>query len=184
VPEDLSEASADNAEIDAALAVQFKLLSAEEKEMLSQALFPRTQTDKVQVCGKERTLRPLTIKWSKQVHILLAPFINDVQASGLRAGETDLKKLQDHIDQTELDLLKILTDVSLILAEFYGWEDVTEKIGEEDVYQAELQALVVRQMDLQKANDFLLLGLRVLVGVMQQAEIQAVRLLSMFSGQF
>lgn len=181
---DLTNAAEETATIDSAMVVQFHSLSEAEQALLSKALFPSTHTDKTMLCGQERTLRPLPIKWSKQVHVLLMPFTRDVEASGVKEGETDLSKVREQVDRSELDLLQLLVDVSLILAKFYKWDDVTEKIEEEDVYQEELQALVVTQLNLQKANDFLLMGLRVLVGVMQQAEIQAVKLLSMFSGQF
>ena len=180
--EDMHDASSETATIDAAMSVSFQSLSEEEQALLSKALFPSTHTDKVTFCGEERTLRPLTIKWSKQIHILLEPFHQDVAASGVKEGETDLSKVQEQVDKSELDLLEMLTSVARVLVTFYKWEGVAEKIADEDIYQEELQDLVNCQLRLQGSNDFLLMGLRVLVGVMQQAEIQAVKLLSMFSG--
>ena len=181
--EDMHDASNETAVIEDAMTVNFRSLTEEQQALLSKALFPSTHTDRVTFCGKERTLRPLTIKWSKQIHILLEPFHQSVASSGVREGETDLSKVQDEVDKSELDLLEMLTDVARVLVTFYKWAGVEEKIDEEDILQEELQDLVNCQLRLQRSNDFLLMGLRVLVGVMQQAEIQAVKLLSMFSGQ-
>ena len=152
------------------------LLSDEQREMLSMALFPDTHTNIVRVLEKERTLRPLPIKWAKQVHAVLAPFHEAIEKAGVKEGDTDLSKVEE--TQTEVELLELLIRVGRVLATYYKWEDVVEALDEEELTVEELQELVVTQQNLQSANDFLLMGLRVLVGVMQQAEIQSVRMMT------
>jgi len=156
-------------------------LTADQREMLSKALFPDTHTDTVEVLGVKRTLRPLPIKWSKQMHALLAPFHEGLEAAEITAEGTNIEKVKEVV-ANELDLLSLMLSASEIIATYYKWEDVLEALKSEEVLSDELQALIVVQQNLQKANDFLLMGLRMLVGVMQQAEIQSVRMLSMFSG--
>lgn len=168
--EDLTTAAESADVLEQEVRAQVGTLTAEQQEQLSKALFPDTHTDKVTLCGKERTLRPLTIKCAKQISVLLSEFQKTVEGSQ-GSGVT-----------IDVDLLDYVMGCSKILADYYGWEDVLEKIDEEDLLLSELQALVVHQMHLQEMNDFLLVPLRVLVNVMQEAEIAVIRLQTMFSG--
>jgi hypothetical protein len=148
-------------------------LTDEQRDQMSKALFPDTHTTTVMLLGEKRTLRPLPIKYSKQINALLSEFQSIVKASAEGA---------DAESAIELDLLEHVVGVSGILATFYGWPEVQAAIDEEDVMLGDLQSLIVHQMHLQEMNDFLLMPLRVLVGVMQQAEIEMIRLQSIFSG--
>jgi hypothetical protein len=178
--EDLSNASARAADLEDGKTLALKLLTIEQREMLSKTLFPDTHNDSVDIFGKSRALRPLPIKWSKQVHAMLRPFHEAVESRGVTDQDQDFEKLEEI--QTEADLVRLLLNVSGVIADFYQWADVKEAIQTEDILIEDLQALVVRQTNLQNTNDFLLTGLRVLVGVMQQAEIQSVKYQNMFSG--
>ena len=161
---------ADTIELDITEGVE--ALTPEQREQLSASLFPDTHTDKVMVLGKERLLRPLPIKYSKQINVLLSSFQKMVAASqsGVAA------------EAIEIDLLTHVVGVCGVLAKFYEWEDVQAALDEEEMQLKELQSLIVHQVHLQEMNDFLLMPLRVLVGVMQQSEIAMIRLQSIFSG--
>lgn len=145
-------------------------LTDEQKQQLSKALFPSTDTRKVTLLGEERELRPLTIKFERQLNVTLQAFQDKV------------KEGEDPTKVVDIDLLETVLDASKILATFYGWDDVKGKIEEEDVHMEELQALLVIQSQLQESNSFLLMPLRILVVVMQQAEIEMIHLQSTFNG--
>ena len=145
-------------------------LTSEQKQQLTQALFPETHTTKVTVCGVERELRPLTIKYSRMLSVKLQQFQDKVSEG------------QDENKVVDVDLLDTVIDAVKVLCTFYEWSDVLEKVEEEDCQLEELQHLLVQQVNLQDANDFLLMPLRVLVVVMQQAEIEMIHLQNTFSG--
>ncbi len=145
-------------------------LTEEQQEQLSKALFPETHTAKVTLCDKERMLRPLPVKFSRQINVKLSQFQKLVAE-----GQSDTKVV-------DIDLLDTMLETCTVLATFYEWEDVLEKIVEEEIYMPELQELLVQQTYLQDTNDFLLMPLRILVVVMQQAEIEMIHLQNTFSG--
>jgi len=145
-------------------------LSEEQQSQLSKALFPSTHTEKVTLMGKERTLRPLTIKFGRQLNVVLQSFQSKIAASA-----------DDNV-VVDIDLLDIVIDAVRVLATYYEWDDVKEALDAEDCLLPDLQGVVVQQIALQEANDFLLMPLRVLVTVMQQAEIEMLHLQNTFSG--
>lgn len=147
------------------------ILTEEQRQQLSKALFPDTYTDEVEVCGKQRKIRPLTIKPARVISSLLESF------------QTLVNEAQVSKSPIEIDVLKNILSVCSVLAGYYKWEDVKAKIEEEDVSLSELQLLIVQQVRLQDSNDFLLNGLRTLVGVMQVHEITALHLQSISNGQ-
>lgn len=149
---------------------RFDALSDDQQKALSKALFPQTHTGKVTVLGKERTLRPLTIKYARQLNAHLQAFQDKVSEGA------DEEKVVD------LDLLDTVLSACTVIAQFYGWEDVLKAVEEEDCELTEMQGLVVAQTNLQDSNDFLLMGLRLLVVVMQQAEIEMTHLQNTFRG--
>lgn len=169
VSPDLTNATAQAFQINEHIAGRTKILSAEQRAQLSQALFPETHTDKVMLVGKERTITPLPVKVSRKLNNML----QGLQAK-LEEGEG--------VKVVEVNLIDSVLEVGLCLSEFYNWEDVTEAIKEEEVMLPELQALIVMQLTLQEMNDFLLMPLRLLVGVMQQAEIEMMNMQNIFSG--
>lgn len=146
--------------LDQVLAVEASL-TEEQRSQLSKVLFPDTHTDEVDFAGAQRTLRPLTIKFSRRLDSALLPFHEKVR----KAAEAEIPF---QVDQDIVDALYIAVG---ILSEFYGWSDVLKKIAEEDVLLEELQILVVQQQHLQGDNDFLLGPLRVLIKFMQTLEI-------------
>jgi hypothetical protein len=142
-------------------------LTSEQRSQLSKVLFPDTHTDKVKLLGKERTLRPLTIKFSRRIHEALLPF-ND---KARKASEDET------VFRLDGDIVEALYSAARILSEYYGWEDVPKAVAEEDVMIDELQLLVNVQQRLQGDNDFLLAPLRVLIKLMQTREILEQRML-------
>lgn len=153
-------------------------LSEEEQEQLSKALFPDTHTDEVEVLGVERTLRPLPVKYARKVHSLLHPISTAVEEAGT---EKKSKKKGTDLDTQLLDgCLK----AAKVLCDFYGeeWADLKEALATEEIQFDEVQALLVQQAALQKANDFLLTPLRIVVGTMRFAEVAAIQYMSTFNG--
>lgn len=150
---------------------KFLALSKDEQASLSKVLFPDTHTDKIQFVGIERTLRPLTLKYSKRLFSLVSPISKQLQANA---------PTNQVVDMTA-GTVEILKDVSMVLAEFYEWGDAVEhKIREDDVSFSELQALACTQLRLNGANDFLLGPLRVVVRVMQIHEVASIKFHTMF----
>lgn len=169
VAPDLTNSTARAFQINEHIAGRTKILTDEQRQQLSQALFPDTHTDKVTLVGKERTITPLPVKVSRKLNAML----QGLQAK-LEEGEG--------VKVVEINLIDSVLEVADCLASFYGWEDVIEAIKEEEVMLPELQSLIVQQLTLQEMNDFLLMPLRLLVGIMQQAEIEMLNMQSIFSG--
>ena len=150
-------------------------LSLSEKEKLSYALFPETHTKSVQVLGKERILRPLTIKYSRIVNKLLEPYMD-------RLSKTAVEGSEEAATGVPMDLiLTSLFRVVKSMADFYGneWEDIKIAIESEDIALVEMEGVVVQQSHLNTVNDFLLVPLRTLIRMMQLQEIRNVRLESL-----
>ena len=136
-------------------------LNSEQEAQLSKVLFPDTHTDKVELLGKSRQLRPLPVKYSRALNVCLQEFYLRVEKGLSEPGTTDV------------DLLDQLLSVVDQLSEFYGWDDVKEELKElEKITTGDLQRVVVNQAALQEANDFLLMPLRVLIGMMRHVEIE------------
>jgi len=155
-------------------------LAEDERAALSKVLFPDTDVREIVILDKPRKLRPLPIKWSKQIHALVKPFQDQVG----RAIQDQIAKKADAEDVNEEHILKVLFDIADVLVTYYQWEDVKAALEEEEITLGEVQDLVVRQTTLQADNDFLLTGLRMLVTLMRQAEIRSVRLRSTLAGLF
>jgi hypothetical protein len=170
VTEPTTATGASSAVAEAQMQERLEALTDEQKGQLSKALFPDTHTEKVTVCGKDRTLRPLTIKYSRQLNVKLQGF-QDKVAEG-----------EDSSKVVDIDLLDTVLEAVNVLCTFYEWEDVLQKVADEDCELTELQGLLVQQVNLQDMNDFLLMPLRLLVVLMQMAEIEMFHLQSTFSG--
>lgn len=140
-------------------------LTEEQRASLSKVLFPDTHTTKIKLGEKDRELRPLTIKYARQLHAAALPFVRAATA----AAESDVAFSLDD------DIVNTLKNATQILASYYGWDDVQKMLEEEDFTTSELQNLVVRQQLLQGDNDFLLGPLRILIKVMQVREILQAR---------
>lgn len=150
-----------------AVALAEAALTDEQREQLSKALFPDSDTTSVTVYGKTRELTPLPLKYSRQIN------------SKLTAFNTALKKAQAGGDAevTEEQLADGLVSVAKIIATKNDWSDLQEALEEEEVLMDEIQALVVCQTEVQQRNDFLLTPLRVLVTLLRKREILTVTLL-------
>jgi hypothetical protein len=136
-------------------------LTDDQRDNLSKVLFPDTHTEKITVGGKERTLRPLTVKFARRVHTAVLPFTK-------KAEEASQSEAAFTLDD---DTVSILYDAAKILSEYYGWDDIPKLIEEEDILLGDLQSLVVQQQALQGENDFLLVPLRLLIKLMRVREI-------------
>lgn len=149
------------------------LSESEKAQLENSVLFPSTYTGVVEILGVERELRPLPIKWSKKINHALAPLTEAADLTTTKFISQAIGKKTKSKD-LEFDMLSSLLLVSDILAEFYGWDDVREAIKEEDLTIDCLQALVIMQQGVQNTNDFLLIGLRIIVNLMQAMEIAQV----------
>jgi hypothetical protein len=166
-------------DLDQQINLTLEQLSDEQQEKLSKALFPRTHTSKVTLCGKQRELHPLTVKYSRRLHEAAKPF----------AGKIIQANQSKEVFELDDDLTIVLFDCAKVLVEVYGeqWADVKAKLEEEDVLLEELQGLLVAQQELQQANDFLLAPLRLAIKLMQVREmleiLQEEPSVNMFIGQ-
>jgi hypothetical protein len=146
------------------LDLSLSALSSDQLSKLSAVLFPETHTDKVNLCGRMRILKPLTVKWIRKVHAASKPLAE----KALKANQE--QKVFD-IDEP---LAECLFTVTGILADAYGWDDVKTKVAEEDILLEEMQDVINRQQELNNTSDFLLSPLRVLLTVMKAAEVATV----------
>lgn len=151
------------AQLTAAKADAYMTLTPEERDSLSLVLFPDTHTDKVTLLEKERKLKPVPIKYAKQIHILMQPITREINIK----SKSEDKTLHD-IDSILLDSLK---SICLILAEFYKWPDVQVAVEDGMIQTSELQILAMTQAKLNGESDFLLGGLRAVILMMQHHEI-------------
>lgn len=138
------------------------LLDQKQKDNLSKALFPDTDTEHWKVLDVERTFKPLPIKYSKQINAALKPFFDKIQLAQKPGTDVDID-MGDCAD----DLVRVAT----IICQRYGWEDILEALKAEELTVDEIQGLVVRQTEVQQRNDFLLMSLRALVEVFQGIEM-------------
>lgn len=158
----------DRERIQESLGLAIQELSEEERKSLSKVLFPDTHTNEITVGGKKRTLRPLPVKWTRQVSHILQEFNQKTSGS------------EDEV-ASDLNMLDALIKVVRILAEYYKWDDLLD--DPESLNIGEIQSLVYTQTELNGANDFLLSRLFMLVKQMQTREVLQLRLKSMSTTQ-
>ena len=148
-------------------------LTDAERAKLSKVLFPETHTNKITVLGKDRELRPLSIKYSRKLNSLLDPLTKRVEKA--QKEEQDIV-----IDE---DILKALMSTAECLCEFYGesWNDIYKAVKEEEIPQVDLEAIAYTQQDLNGVNDFLLQPLRAIIHMLKFREIATAKMESMLS---
>lgn len=154
-------------------------ISADERKDLSKVLFPDTHTNKVSVLGKEREVRPLPIKYGKQINELLNPIADKIGKA--ITTPTEEKPLEGS-DVPHSEMVEALQKVADILATFYHWEDVKLAIAEEELTVTELQSLAFVQMEVSGSNDFLLSGLRLIVKALQMQEVLVLKFQNLLTG--
>lgn len=148
-------------------------MKPDEQSELSKVLFPETHTAKVTLCGKEREVFPLPLKYARKVNDVLLPVAEKIQAS-------TMSEATQHVTE---DIISGLSTVVICVAEFRGWEDVRKAAEDEMIPLSEMQALAVEQVHVQGANDFLLGVLRIVIRVMQIQEIVQIRFQSLCTSQ-
>jgi hypothetical protein len=148
-------------------------LTDEDKQKLSKVLFPETHTDTITVLGRERTLRPTSLKTSRQVYALTKSVQEKIQQSQDADVEPALVSMDEFEKDYEEVILKTLTDVAKCLCSFYGkdWDDIKVAAVDEDLSLSELQAIAYTQQELNTSNDFFLQPLRAFVRVLQAREV-------------
>ena len=154
----------------------------DDRTNLSKVLFPDTHTQEVTVLGIKRKLKPLPIKYSKQLKVYLDPItekIGRVTTELSATGNVDVPEVKNE------ELMDALMGVLEILAKFYGWTDVLENIKNEggELTSTELQAVAVTQEEVCGTNDFLLGGLRLVIKTLQMAEIFHLKFQNILSMQ-
>lgn len=169
-------------DFDATIDFGLDQMSDAEREKLSKALFPETHTDTVKVLGKERLLRPLTIRYARVVNKLLQPYLDriDKQVSDEPLDANSLDEKKKALEESEITL-KYLLRLAGTLAEFYGkdWEDIKEAVSNEDISLVELEDVAVQQAHLNSVNDFLLVPLRTLIRILRWEEMRNAKLETM-----
>jgi hypothetical protein len=143
-------------------------LTEDQQRMLSKVLFPETHQEKVMLCGKERALHVLPLKWDRKLHAATIPFATAAEDEENRGKViADLDKLLD----------QAMHDAVAVLCEAYGkdWYDVKQALEDEELLVSEMQAVAVAQQGLQGQNNFFLMPLRTVVRVMRAREIFEVR---------
>lgn len=157
---------------------QDALLQVEEDDYskLSKALFPDSHTDTVELLGLKRTLRPLPVKYAKQLFELFFPFTKALDESTKGTPQESTMSLDGPI-------LTAMFKQAEILAKYYKWDDVLKAAQEEELTLTELQSLSSVQSELNRSNDFLLGPLRIAIRLMQIAEIMNLKFQSTLSMQ-
>lgn len=143
----------------------FTPLTPEQKEQLNKVLFPDTHTDKVKVLGEVRTLTPLPVKITRKLNTVAKPLAKKIE---------DSSKVRENVDIDE-DLLEVLSESVLLLADYYKWDDVKKEVKEEGLRITELEEVLFTQLHLNENNDFLLSPLRSILSVLRITEIVRVR---------
>ena len=164
--------------IDSTLDLSASAMTPEQADSLSKALFPETHTNVVTLLGVDRVLRPLPIKATRKLYSLLKPLAQQAQdeSDGSADPGTVMRTPEDAETEFENTVLKNLTEIVLVLAEFYNWDDVQKAVGDEDLSLYELEELANTQQELNSANDFLLQPLRIFIKLLQAREIAMVLL--------
>lgn len=143
-------------------------LTDEQLRLRSLALFPQTHTDKVTVMGVERYIRPLPLKYARQMSVEL----HDVEAQ-IEAAFKAKEAVQ--VDAKMADALKRGVGV---MCSFYKetFNDIQADMEtEEEMTAFDYQLLCNTQQRVQGTNDFLLVGLRLVIKMMQLQETLSVR---------
>lgn len=161
-----------------ALELGLAQLSEEDKEKLSKVLFPDTHTDTVLVLGKERTLRPTSLKTSRQIYSLTKNVQEKIKQQTEVSGENLFASVDAVAEEFSDVVVKTLISVAKCLCDYYGeeWNDIKVAAADEDISFAELQAIVQIQQALNTANDFFLQPLRAFVRLLQMREVSMVLL--------
>jgi hypothetical protein len=156
------------------LSDSFVNLNEEETQALSKALFPDSHTAEVTLLGKKRDLRPLPLKYARQLNTAIKPYSEAFQ-NALMSNATI--KLDEEV-------LEVLQKSAVILADYYNWEDVKVAVPEDGLSLSELQALASTQTQLNGVNDFLLSPLRVCIRTMQVFEVANIRYHTLLISRF
>lgn len=142
-----------------------KVLSALAKAE-ERILFPEGKVLKASLCGETVELRPLPIKWAKQLSARLSDVIKQF-------GEEDKKKLKAFQEKADIEIVDALLDCMVIMAQFYELEDVERESIEKVMSVTEVKALVLAQAQINEDDDFLLMPLQAIIGVLSQATSKA-----------
>jgi len=156
----------------------FGSLTAEEQAQLSRCLFPSEDTKDVVVLGKTRELRPLPIKWARKLKVSIQPLVTEISKG---FDETTAGTATEDFD-AEGPILNAIEKATLVLADFYGWQDVKEAMAGDGLSLGEQQTLAAVQVNVNGNNDFLLGGLRSVVRWMQISEMMTHRFQNMLTG--
>lgn len=140
----------------------------EAQDAADKVMDPKLLSRKTTFLGREVTVRPLPILWSKRINSRLNPVSEQIRKfsdkwkdGGPEAFTADLG--QENLDD---DIAMAYLDVVGILAEFYGIEMTQDQINEElDLGSAE--AFVSLQLEVCGESDFLLRPLAAITKLFQ-----------------
>lgn len=157
--------------------VPFELptLTEDEQVSLSKVLFPDTHVEEVILLDLPRKIKPIPVKFSRQIFALLKPISEKI-------GKSVQEQDKQEFDSTD-EITKSLFQVANILADFYKWEDVKQAAAQELLSLSEVQTLAYAQQEVNGSNDFLLGPLRLIIRVQQVHETLAARFQSLLTGQ-
>lgn len=150
-------------------------LGTDRRELLSKVLFPDTHKRYVEIEGVKYELNPMPLKLSKKVNAELKEYADLVMKNATSTVGEAYDAGAAVADQ--------LSNVGKVLCDHYAtkdekWSKLKEAIENEDLVIDDIQDLVVTQQAVQGTNDFLLVPLRLLIGMMQLEEVTSMKDLS------
>lgn len=127
-------------------------------------LFPEAHAVKIQICKEEVDLRPLPLKYAR----LLSKRLQKV-VRGFQDRSDEFK------ENADMEIADALRDCLLILVEFYNIEGIDSDTIEEQMTIPEIKTVVSLQARINEDDDFLLMPLQSIIGVISSATAAARR---------
>lgn len=140
--------------------IQELITRAEER-----VLFPDSHGVKARICGKERELKPLPIKYAKRLS-------SKLQAIFKLSNSQKKEDQQKWAEEADTMIADGLTGCLVDMAEFYKLEISKEAI-EAEMSLSEVKAIVAMQAEINDEDDFLLSSLQAILGIISAASLAA-----------
>jgi len=139
-------------------------------EVMSRAvdrvLFHDGGTVTAEFCGESVELKPLPIKWAKKLSRTLQSVVS-------KFNEKNKLKAADFQKNADIEIADSLRDCVVVLGEFYQLETITPDEVESTMSLSEIKAIVMQQAKINEDDDFLLMPLQAIIGVLSAATTSA-----------
>ena len=129
-------------------------------------LFPDGTTIKAKICAEEVQLRPLPLKYAKILSKRLQVVVKGFQS-----------RTQEFQENADMEIADALRDCLLTMVEFYDLEGIDVETVEEQMTLPEIKALVSAQAQINEDDDFLLMPLQSIIGILSTAKEAAKRVM-------